>query len=134
MRIIHIMVSYFFLLIVVRKFTGYIRKRVIRSRFKIGKAFSSNGSNCRWLYMSPKMPAKVFLRFFMVSSASSVRVALSEPWRAKPPRPPEEPALGSLLLAVLGAADVDDTVDDWDAGIRHHFLLLFTIVGDYNTY
>lgn len=71
--------------------------------------------------MSPKMPAKVFLRFFMVSSASSVRVALSEPWRAKPPRPGAEPGAdagpGSLLPAALGAADADDTVDDWDTAI-----------------
>lgn len=63
------------------------------------------------------MPANVFLRFFMVSSASSVSAALREPWRAKPPRPPAEPAAGgaapgALPLAVLGAADADDTVDD----------------------
>lgn len=54
----------------------------------------------------------------MVSSASSVRAALREPCRAKPPRPPAEPAggaPGAELLAVLGAADADDTVDDWEA-------------------
>lgn len=55
----------------------------------------------------------------MVSSASSVSAALREPCRAKPPRPPAEPEggapLGAELLAVLGAADADDTVDDWDA-------------------
>lgn len=67
------------------------------------------------------MPANVFLRFFIVSSASSVSVALKEPWRAKPPRPLEDvegwagAAPGAELLAVLGAADADDTVEDWDA-------------------
>lgn len=70
-------------------------------------------------YMSPKMPANVFRRFFMVSSASSVRAALREPCRAKPPRPAAEPAAGAApgaeLLATLGAADADDTVDDWEA-------------------
>lgn len=55
-----------------------------------------------------------------MSSASSVRVALREPWRANPPRPPAEPGAapaGSLLLAVLGAADADDTADDCDTGM-----------------
>lgn len=65
--------------------------------------------------MSPKIPAKVLRRFFMVSSASSVSAALREPWRAKPPRPladDDGAAPGAALLAVLGAADADDTVDD----------------------
>lgn len=70
-------------------------------------------------YISPKIPANVFRRFFMVSSASSVRAALREPWRAKPPRPPAEAGAGTApgaeLLAVLGAAEADDTDDDWEA-------------------
>lgn len=66
--------------------------------------------------MSPNIPAKVLRRFFMVSSASSVRVALREPCRAKPPRLGAAPVGGAAdagaELAVLGAADTDDTVDD----------------------
>lgn len=63
--------------------------------------------------MSPKMPAKVLRKFFIVSSASSVRVALSDPCLAKPPRAVLA-AVGCCgpALAVLGAADADDTVDD----------------------
>lgn len=83
---------------------GYSYSAVVRS------------TTCGWHYMSPKMPAKVLRRFFMVSSASSVSAALREPWRAKPPRPLADDA-GAALLAVLGAADADDTVDDWDAAI-----------------
>lgn len=70
-------------------------------------------------YISPKIPAKVLRRFFIVSSASSVSVALSDPCRANPPRPDVDgaagPALGAELLAVLGAAEADDTLDDCDA-------------------
>lgn len=69
--------------------------------------------------MSPKMPANVLRRFFIVSSASSVRVALREPCLAKPPRVLvlAVGAAGGCCpeLAVLGAAEVDDTVDDWEA-------------------
>lgn len=59
----------------------------------------------------------------MVSSASSVSAALREPWRAKPPREgvPPAPAGAAVPVAapaaelvVLGAADADDTVDDWE--------------------
>lgn len=69
--------------------------------------------------MSPKMPAKVLRRFFMVSSASSVSAALSEPCRAKLLRAALAAlggAAGAEPDAVLGAADVDDTVDDCDTG------------------
>lgn len=58
----------------------------------------------------------------MVSSASSVRAALRDPWRANPPRPAAEPALAvaaapgpAAELVVLGAADAEDTVDDCEA-------------------
>lgn len=61
----------------------------------------------------------------MVSSASSVRVALREPWRANPPRPPAEPGAAAevVLLAVLGAAEADDTDEDWDASNERSLLL-----------
>lgn len=74
------------------------------------------------------MPANVFLKFFMVSSASSVRVWLRDPWRVNPPRPPAEPGAAVAVAEValvpvavapeLGAADADDTDDVWETDER----------------
>lgn len=68
----------------------------------------------------------------MVSSASSVSAALSDPWRAKPPRPGALPgaagaapgAAGAAGAVALGAADADDTVEDWESVGRERLCII----------